>query len=323
MTGPKLRAGKKLRPRSVPVGWAWCLVAVLAFTGCRASTTRQLAPGEVSLPALSETREELLARLLRLSDAVDTIRSSVTYEASVALEGDSERRYRPTDGALIASRTSMLRMRGDVPLGITTAFDMSADAEEFRLWVPPNDEFFTGSNQARFEHENPMVNLRPQHILSSLFVNVRPYLESEDFVTVVTQVPEGVRSYYVVEFIETFPGSPGRGSVVERLFVDRFDLQVARKRLFNAEGQLELDVEYSDHRDVAGVPFPGAVFIQRPLEDYALRIEFHDPDLNVELDENVFVLPIPEGITVTVLEDAEDLTDNETLINQNLTATPE
>lgn len=295
--------------RRGPSGRLLAVLVVLGLlAGCRASTTRRLTAEEVPLPALSLTRQELLSRLERLSGAIDTIRASVTYEASVALEADSERTYSQTDGALVASRPSLLRMRGDIPLGLAVAFDMSADASGFRLSIPPRDEFFAGSNDARFEHENPMVNLRPQHILRSLFVDIRPYLESENVLTVVTQVPEGIRSYYEVEFIERLPGDPGNPVVVERLFVDRFDLQVTRKRIFNPEGELEMNVEYSGHRDMGGTPFPGEVFIQRPIEDYSLRIGFQDTAINVDLDANLFVVPIPEGISVTVLEDEEDLT---------------
>lgn len=263
---------------------------------------------EVALPALSISRDELLSRLERISGAIDTLRASVTYEARVVLPDGEERTSRPIDGGLVASRPSLLRMQGTLPLVAVPAFDMSADATAFRLSIPPRDEFFTGGNDVRVKHENPMVNLRPQDILRSLFVDIRPYLDPERYVTVVSQVPEGIRSYYVVEFIDLLGDRPGEGAVVERLFVDRFDLQVTRKRLFTPEGAMEMTVEYSGHADVSGVPFPGEMFMERPMEQYSLRIEFHDTQINVALQDNVFSLDPPEGIPVTVLLDGQDLT---------------
>ncbi len=286
------------------------VVALLvALPACSAWNTRQVPPEQVALPALSIPRAELLDRLETLSNSIDTLRASVTYEASVVLPNGEERTSQPINGGLVATRPSLLRMQGQVPLVAVTAFDMSADAREFRLSIPPRDEFFTGGNEVRVKHENPMVNLRPQDILRSLFVDIRPYLESDRFATVVNQVPEGIRSYYVVEFIDLSAGAAD-AVVVERLFVDRFDLEVARKRLFNSEGQLEMNVEYSLHRDVDGVPFPGEVFMERPLEQYSLRIEFHDTQINVALQDSVFDLDPPDGIPVTVLVDGEDLTAN-------------
>lgn len=287
------------------------LVAVLLATlpACSAWNTRQVPEEEVLLPALSLSRAELMDRLETLSSSIETLRASVTYEARVVLPDGEERTSQPINGGLVATRPALLRMQGQVPLVAVTAFDMSADAREFRLSIPPRDEFFTGSNEVRVKHENPMVNLRPQDILRSLFVDIRPYLESDRFATVVNQVREGIRSYYVVEFIDLSAGAEN-AVVAERLFVDRFDLEIARKRLFNRDGALEMNVEYTGHQEVDGIPFPGEIFMERPLEQYSLRIQFHDTQINVALQENVFDLDPPEGIPVTVLVDGEDLTAN-------------
>jgi outer membrane lipoprotein-sorting protein len=141
-----------------------------------------------------------------------------------------------------------------------------------------------------------LANLRPQHLLDGLFVDVRPYLKNPNQVKeFVEETTEGRKSYYVFSFVN-IAGSEAQ--LLEKLWIDRTDMQISRKQVFGKDGRLETNVEYSNYQPAEGgssEPFPQSVVIQRPVEEYTLKMTFQKTTLNEKLADDSFNLQPPEG----------------------------
>lgn len=289
-----LKPGGNPRPRRLVAAFAASLVLI----GCSASETRFVPIEELPFAALNASRGDLLQKLEAESGAVATIRATVTYVASGDLRGDAgnilERTYDPIRGGLVVSWPSLIRMNGTATLGLVSAFDMTSDGEEFRLSVPPQGKFYHGPNDGRIEGEgdNPLLQLRPHHVMQSLFVDIRTYLEQPQVVRAFEEMSEGRRRFYVFSFIDA---SESDGNLIERVWIDRRNLEVGRKQVFGPDGVLELQVDYDFYEDAGGVQFPRRVAIQKPVEGASLQIDFIDIELNAELDQALFQLPFPQG----------------------------
>ena len=280
----------------------WCLAAAFAASllsiGCSASRTRFVPPEELPFEALNASRDELLQKLESDSGKVDTIRATVTYVASGDVRGEAgdilERTYDPIRGGLVVSWPSLIRMNGTATLGLVSAFDMTANGEEFRLSVPPQGKFYYGPNDGRIEGEgdNPLLKLRPHHVMQSLFVDIRPYLAEPQVVRSFEETSEGRQRFYVFSFIDA---SESDGHLLERVWIDRRNLKVGRKQTFGPDGVLDLQVNYDFYQDVGGVQFPQRVAIEKPVEGASLEIDFINIELNAELDQALFQLPFPQG----------------------------
>ena len=140
--------------------------------------------------------------------------------------------------------------------------------------------------------QNSVKDLRPQQFLAGLFVDIRQYLNNAQVKPTFDEATEGIHSYYVFTFINV-AGSDAR--TLEKIWIDRFDLQVTRKQVFGNDGRMQLDAQYFNYETIDGTPFPLFVTLQLPLQDYTIKMTFQKPVLNDPLPENAFALPQPEG----------------------------
>jgi outer membrane lipoprotein-sorting protein len=176
---------------------------------------------------------------------------------------------------------------------------MSSQDGRYALRIPSKDKFITGSDDAPATSDNWMENLRSRHILDALFLNALSetnaprvnYMIEED----TKPDPKGLRSYYVIDFFEV--NAAGVAFKLQRIWIDRFDGQVTRKKTFRDDGEIESDVEYQGYESVGGVSFPTTIVLKRPLEDYELKITFskNNVRLNQTIDPARFTLkPSPK-----------------------------
>ena len=272
------------------------LVTLLVVVGCGVSQTRVLPPEELPFPAKVATRSELIEILRKTGESVRTLTARVTLVAAGgAMTTGALTSYRETNGTLIVRRPNHIRLKGEAPLALATVFDMVSDGELFRVSVPIRNTFITGDNTAVTKEANPVLNLRPQHVMEALFVDVREYLANPRVLAAMEQQIEGRRSFYVFSFID---GSLSNPQMIERVWIDRRNFTVARKQVFGADGVIQTDVDYESYQALPGVTFPKSISIKRPLEDYSVKITFVRTIVNETLPEDAFFLAAPPGAEV-------------------------
>ena len=238
-----------------------------------------------------------------MSSAINTLTASVSFTASAGvLTRGEETVYRETRGFLVVERPSRIRMRGEAPLALVTVFDMVSDGETFQLNVPVQNRVFVGDTSTRATADNAILNLRPQHIMGALFVDVVQYVDSANVLPIFYEEVDGRRSFYVFEFVDSAGEEP---QVIEKLWIDRRDLKVVRKQSFGPDGVRETDVSYDLYQEVQGISFPQQILIERPSEDYSLEINFDSTQLNMTIEESAFMIPVPPGAELIEI-DAEE-----------------
>lgn len=254
-----------------------------------------MPPAAVAPPPVAASAPELLARLDKQHQAVETLSATVELDPTTgSVYSGVINQYHDVRAFILIQSPADIRMVGQAPVVRATIFDMAADAKEFRLWLPTKDKFIVGSTAPSPPAKNSLENLRPQHILEAL---IPPAGESGG-PYFMNQEREGGRVYYVLNFVTRGAGS-GQADQAEQLSLARkvwFDahtLELVRVQFYNPEGAPVEDVGYSAYQDYGGVRYPSKVELNRPVEDYSLGINIEKATFNQPIPAEKFVLAKP------------------------------
>jgi len=269
------------------------LILLLLFPASCISRKRVLPEEQRLLPARTATRAELVGDLEAKSNSIQTLQGTVSLDLSGGgAKSGVLTEYHQTTGYVVVDRPKQIRFKVVAPIVLSTIVDMVSDGRQYRVSIPVKNQFLVGDVNAPANSKTALANLRPQHLLDGLFIHVRPYLNKAQVKSVLEETVQGRRSYYVFSFIN-IGGSEAQ--LMEKLWIDRTDMQVSRKQVFAKEGRLETDVEYLDYQTEGAESFPQTVVIQRPLEEYTVKITFQKAAFNQKLADDTFSLERPEG----------------------------
>ena len=276
------------------------ILLTLFLQGCL-SRTRVIPQDQRLLPAQTLDRSALIERLDEQSRAVQRMTATVTLDASGgALKTGVLTEYRQTRGILVVNRPSNIRLRVQAPLALATVADMVSDGHEYRVSIPIRNKFIVGDPSAPPTSDNLLSNLRPNHLMEGMFINTVAHKDNPAIRITLEEMTVGQRRFYIVGFINI---APENAQLVEKIWVDRADLEIVRKQIFSTDGKLETDVEYLQYEKMGDIRFPQVINIQRPVEDYALRMTF-EPErttFNAELSADAFRLDAPSGAELVQL----------------------
>jgi outer membrane lipoprotein-sorting protein len=265
---------------------------LLIQAGC--ISTRRVVPAELMpLPAQTVSRDDLLAGLEGKGKQIQTLQATVALDASGgAMTTGVLTEYRQTKGFVVVDRPSHIRIKAQAPLALATVFDMVSDGLQYRVSIPIKNKFIVGNANTPGKEKNPILNLRPQHIVNALFVDIAPYLTNENIRSTLEEAVDGRRSFYVFSFINVVERT---AQLIEKLWIDRTDLQVTRKQIFGRDGKVDTDVQYSGYERQGDSAFPSVILIQRPMDDYSLKMTFQKTSINEKLSADAFNLEQPQG----------------------------
>ena len=269
------------------------LILLLLFPASCISRKRVLPEEQRLLPAKTATRAELVQDLEAKSNSIQTLQGTVSLDLSGGgAKSGVLTEYHQTTGYVVVDRPKQIRFKVVAPIVLSTIVDMVSDGRQYRVSIPVKNQFLVGDVNAPANSKTALVNLRPQHLLDGLFIDVRPYLNKAQVKSDLEEAVQGRRSYYVLSFIN-IGGSEAQ--LMEKLWIDRTDMQVSRKQVFAKEGRLETDVEYLDYQSEGAESFPQTVVIQRPLEEYTVKMTFLKAAFNQKLADDTFNLERPDG----------------------------
>jgi outer membrane lipoprotein-sorting protein len=274
------------------------VVVLLVQSSCIKKTI-SLPPNQRPLAAKEATRTELLRALQERSSQVQTLMASTVYldyTQGSAKSGVLDQ-YRQTRGVIVVERPGHIRIQVQVPVVLTTVATMLSDGKKFSLSIPyPTNKFGEWDVDTPIKPGNSISNLRPQIFLDGLFVDIRPYMNKSNVRFGTEEQVSGIHSYYVFTVNDDAADAPF-DDVLEKTWIDRFDLRVARKQVFGKNGTLQTDVQYQNYQDIGGIPFPLEIEIERPAEELKVKLTFQMDNLklNEKVDPSVWDLPRPEG----------------------------
>jgi hypothetical protein len=177
---------------------------------------------------------------------------------------------------------------------------MVSDGQEYRLSIPIKSQFAVEDINAPVSTDNSLSNLRPKVFLDAMFVDVMPYVGKPNMKAGFEEQVEGTHSYYVFSFFDTSAGDFLQP--IEKIWIDRSNLQVGRKQIFAKDGTLEEEVEYQDYiNNAQGIAYPKVINLHRPIEDFSVKMTFQQTTMNEKMDEKIFELPRPDGYKIVRL----------------------
>jgi len=254
-----------------------------------------VAPAAVAPPPVPASATDLLARLDKQHQAIQTLSATVELEPTTgSVYSGVISQYHDVRAFILLRSPSDIRMIGQAPVVRTTIFDMASDAKEFRLWLPTKDKFIVGDTAPSPPARNSLENLRPQHILDALI----PPTEDSGGLYFLNQERESGRIYYVLNFVTRQASSDqsqqaGQMNLTRKAWFDASTLELVRVQFYNPEGAPVEDVRYSAYQDYGGVRYPSRIELDRPLEDYSLGMNIEKGTFNQPIPADKFVLAKP------------------------------
>jgi outer membrane lipoprotein-sorting protein len=282
------------------------LLVVLPLTGClfrSRRVERQLS----TAPLKTATQAELIEYLNSQADKIKSLQATVDIDTSVGgVKKGKVTDYQQIRGYILLRKPAMLRMIGLLPIVRNKAFDMVSDGRDFKLWIPPKNRFVTGRNDIETHNpQQPMENLRPQHIYEALILReVDPSNEIAVMQNNVEIVTDGKnhqvqQADYEIEVIRR----GDRGWFLSRKIIfSRTDLLPHRQFVFDQDGNLATDSRYEGYKNYDGLNFPSQIEIWRPQEEYDITLTILKLQLNEPLNDDKFALDQPPGAQIVHLD---------------------
>jgi hypothetical protein len=83
---------------------------------------------------------------------------------------------------------------------------------------------------------------------------------------------------------------------------ERINLKPYRQLIYDQAGQVATEAIYDEYQDFNGINFPSVIQINRPKEEYSVRLTIEKLQVNIPMTDEQFVLTQPPGARVKVLK---------------------
>lgn len=283
------------------------LLALAALSGCLFRS--QKVESRISKAPLKQATEaDLVDYINALASRIQTLNATVDIATSVGgwTKGKITQ-YQQIKGYILVRKPGMLRMIGLMPIVRNRAFDMVSNGQTFQISIPPKNRFVTGRNDViTYNPNQPLENLRPQHILDALLVHeidqkseIAVLENSYEMITDPKNKKQVQQPDYVLIVIHK--GDSG-WYLSRKIIFSRTDLQPHEQILYDKNGYTASDVHYRQFSNYEGLQFPSEIDIWRPQEEYNIDITINKLTLNQPLTEDQFALQVPPGAEVVRLD---------------------
>jgi outer membrane lipoprotein-sorting protein len=281
---------------------------LLGETGCL-FRTRVVEPRTSTAKLQTATKQELIARINKQALGLKTLNATVNIDTSVGGEKKGKvTDYEAIRGYILVRKPDMLRMIGLFPLVRNTAFDMVSDGDRFKLSIPAKNKFYVGSAEVTRPSSNPLENLRPQIIYNALLL---PQVDGADEIAVLENDTETVvdqktkrlaeQPDYVINIIRR---SSNDWYIARKIIFERVHLVPHRQIIFDTKGDVVTQATYQVYNDYDGISFPSVIEIERPQEEYSIRLTVEKITINEPLRNDQFALQQPPGSELVNLDQA-------------------
>ncbi len=287
------------------IGRVALLLALLpALTGCLTVHTHRVVRTVVVDHVLDASLAKLVAQIGDSYKAVQSLNASVDITATTGGRHQGQVKEIPTfAGYIILRKPADLHVLMLVPVLRSRALEMTTDGKDFKLIIPSQSKAVVGSEDVVDPNKTGLETLRPGIIRDALLV---PPVLPEEFVT----LTENTRLMPPVTGRKETVEEPDYDLTVSRtksghelqtvrvIHISRVDLQPYEQDVYDPAGRIVTTVLYSKYQKFGDVQFPMSIFITRPIDEYTLKIDFSKLTLNPKIDDEQFVLKIPESYTI-------------------------
>jgi hypothetical protein len=247
--------------------------------------------GRPSAPLLSATKNELIERVHRIADPLESFSMQMDMSPSVgSLYVGEVKDYATLSGYILFRKPDGIRVLGLAPMIGSTVFDMVSLGEMFRIHIPSKSRFIEGRNDAPPTSTKQVENLRPVAFLTSLMI--QPPDPQAD-ITLLEEDTNEREAVYILLIIRRDADQPW---LVRSLHFDRHNLEIVRQKTFDSTGGVLSDTKYAGWKTYAGIPFPSEIDIQRPQDHYEVVLNVLNMKINTaDVTPEKFILEQPPG----------------------------
>ena len=279
-----------------------CLLAGLAFSGCRIRRTIKTTVPPKILQAKTATLEELLG-LIRSYDRIHALSSTldVTYFSGNKESGVIQE-IRKQPGYILLKRPNSTHLVVQNFVTKTRELELLSVEDDLSLWIRRGNKLYIGKNSAKdlilrddTDSSEFKIPIRGGHVFEAIFpqsIN----LDSPSTRYSKEEASDSVAKYYVLGFYTE--GDDQRLATNRRLWIERSSLTISRQQIYDRDGGIMSDIAYSDPVLTDGYYMPSKLHIDRPMNGYALDMEFKSWRINPNLADNAFVLTPPAGAQI-------------------------
>jgi outer membrane lipoprotein-sorting protein len=304
------------------------MFAIVPLSGCLISSSHPV-PHISTNKVEDATLEQLVATINSDAARLQTFIASVDIHfATGGKKKGQVTDYTDFGGHVLLRKPETMRMIVNAPVVGTKVVDMVTNGKTFEVSLPTKNQFLIGSNQLVGKpSDNAIENLRPQIVTDALLLQP---IDPENEIAVLEQSSEMVKDLkthkdaeqpdYVVIVLTKDPA----GAYLSRKIVfSREDLRPHAQYMYDRQGQLVTFARYENVTDHDGVMFPGAIDIQRPVEEYSFRLTVITLRLNETIQDAQFDLPQPPGSKLVNLDNKNTSADTRTELKQDLAKSPQ
>jgi|WetSurMetagenome_2_1015567.scaffolds.fasta_scaffold79127_1 hypothetical protein len=283
-----------------------CLVlsmpASLATFGCYIKKTIKIEVPQKVLRAKTVSIEELLGKL-QSYDRIHGLSSSldVTYFSGKKESGVIQE-IKKQPGYILLKRPNSTRLVVQNFVTGTRELEVLSVDDDLSIYYRRENALYIGKNSAKdLIAENGgnstgfTVPIRGGHIYEAIFPQ-SIQIDAPGYLYSMEEESDPGAKYYVLNVYRE--GATKRIHTVRKIWIERSSLSVARQQVYLEEGQLVSDIVYSDETEVGGLKLPLRIRIDRPMDGYALNLEFKGWRIDPDLPDNAFSLKLPEGVQV-------------------------
>ncbi len=283
-----------------------CVALLLGDTGCL-FRTRVVEMRTSTAKLQTATKQELVDRINAEAAKIKTLNATVNIATSVGGEKKGKvTEYEEIRGFILVRKPDTLRMIGLFPIVRNKAFDMVSDGSEFKLSIPAKSKFYVGHNDVVHPAANPLENLRPQVIYSALLL---PEINPQTDIAVLENSTEIIydaknkknleQPDYVIDIIHH---AGDDWYLSRKVIFDRTNLVPHHQIIYDQKGVVTTEATYQVYQDYNGVSFPNVIEINRPQEEYSIRLTVEKLVINEVLRDDQFALTQPPGSQLVDLD---------------------
>ena len=255
---------------------------------------------------MDSTLAQLNSSLAAQYQAVQSISATVDIKVVTGGQHSGEVKEIPTfTGYILMRKPADLRVLMQLPVVRSLALDMVTNGNNFKLLIPPKNKAYTGEDhEVETPSKNGLENLRPYIIRDALLVPpLAPgEIEAETQGSRILPPAKGKKEATEEPDYDVTVVRPKQGNEAETvrvIHIGRVTLKPYEQDVYDHSGRLVTVVTYDKYQKSSGVVFPTVITVTRPLDEYSLRITVNKLTLNQTMDDEQFVLKIPDNIPVT------------------------
>jgi outer membrane lipoprotein-sorting protein len=278
----------------------------MVLCGCGVKRTVKVNVPQKILTARVATLDEVLSLLAGNAARVNSLSSTtvrVTFTSGRSESGNVQE-YRSAPGYILLERPDRIRLSVQNPLTRTAILELASVGDEFWIWYPRENRFYTGRNSTRsFDLEgaggNLAFNARPIHIYDAILPQAIDFKEPGLRIAM-REDQDAQAKYYVLSLFRE--AAAPRLTPLREIWVERSTMTITRQVVYDANGTVASRIDYRQMSSDP-VPLPLSMRIERPADGYSIDLEIRVWKLNPQLEDNAFHLTPPPGAQQIILKE--------------------